>query len=163
MERSKRTFFKQHISKYQKFSYVDTNVLLYLFRIHAMSFYDIETWFIKLHKKDLNNISVLYHKVIKRICGRNSYYSKHECLEYTRLPIFKHLLAWKFVCYAHRLFMSKNPSPLIHKHYLKYNSVFRNSLERFFSENYRVTNVFDNPLCSIISRLYFVQRTDHDQ
>ena len=125
MERSKRTFFKQHNSIYQKFSYVDTNVLLYLFRMHAMSFYGIETWFMKLSKKDLNNISVVYHKAIKRICGRNSYDSNHECLEYARLSIFKHLLARKFICYAHRLFTSKSPCLMIHKHYLKYNSVFR--------------------------------------
>ena len=49
---------------------------------------------------------------------------------------------------------------MIHKHQLEYNSVFRNSLERFFSENHQVTEVFDNPLCSIISRLDFVQQTE---
>ena len=29
----------------------------------------------------------MYHKAIKRICGRNSYDSNHECLENARLPI----------------------------------------------------------------------------
>ena len=48
---------------------------------------------------------------------------------------------------------------MLHEDYLKYNSVFRSRLERFFSETYQVTNVFDNPLCSIISRVDFVQRT----
>jgi len=98
MERSKRTLFKQHNSIYQKFRFVDTNVLLYLFRMHAMSFYGIETWFMKLHKKVLNNISAVYHKAIKRICGRYSYDSNHECLEYARLPIFRHILARKYIC-----------------------------------------------------------------
>ena len=110
-------------------------------------------------KKDQNNISVVYHKAIKRICGRISYDSNHECMEYARLPIFKLFLARKFICYAHRLFIPKSPCLMIHKHYLKYNSVFRNSFERFFSENYHVTNVFDNPLCSIMFRIDFVQRT----
>ena len=32
-------------------------------------------------KKCLKNFSVPYHKAIKRICGRNSYESNHECLE----------------------------------------------------------------------------------
>ena len=49
---------------------------------------------------------------------------------------------------------------MIHKRYLKYISVFRNSLERFFSENYQVTNVFGNPLWSILSQNEFVQRTE---
>ena len=32
-------------------------------RMYAMSFYGIETWFMKLHKKDLNNISIVFeHK-----------------------------------------------------------------------------------------------------
>ena len=100
----------------------------------------------KLHKKDLNNIPVIYHKAIKRICSRNSYDSNHECLKYAHLPVFEHFLAIKIVCYAHRLFTSKSPCLLIHKHYMKYNSVFRSSLGVFFNENYEVTNVFDNPL-----------------
>ena len=49
---------------------------------------------------------------------------------------------------------------MIHKHDLKYNFVFRTSLERFFSENYQVTKVFDNPLCLIFSRDDFVQCTE---
>ena len=120
MERSKRTFFKQHISTYQNFSYVDTNIMLYLFRMHAMSFYGIETLFKKLHKKVLNNIPVVYHKAIKRNCGRNSYDSNHECLEYAHLPIFKHYLAKNFICYALRLIRSISPCLMTHKHYLKY-------------------------------------------
>ena len=83
----------------------------------------------------------MYHKVIKRICGRNSYISNHECLEYARFKFFKHLLAKKIICYEHRPVTSKSPYIMIHKHYLKYISVFRNSLERLFSENYQVTTI----------------------
>ena len=118
----KRTFFKQHNSIYQKLSYVDNNVLLYFFQNTRY----VILWHRNLvheitQKKYLNNISVVYHKAIKRVCGRNSYGSSHECLEYARLPIFKHFLARKFVCYAHRLLTSKNPCLIIHIHYLKYN------------------------------------------
>ena len=73
---------------HQKYIYVDTNVLLYLFRTHASSFYDIETLYLKLHKTDLNNISVVYHKAIKRICGRNSYDNNRESLQYAHLDNF---------------------------------------------------------------------------
>ena len=49
---------------------------------------------------------------------------------------------------------------MVRKHHLSYNCVFRNSLERFFIENYQVINMFDNPLCSILFRIEFVQRTE---
>ena len=49
---------------------------------------------------------------------------------------------------------------MIHKLYLRYNSVFRNSLEGLFNENYQVAYVFDNPLRSILSRFEFVQRIE---
>ena len=133
MDRSKRTFIKQHNSLYQKFGYVDTIVLLYLFRMNAMPFYSTTTWLLKLHKKDLNNISVVYHKAIERIWGRNFYDINHECLEYACLPNFKHFLARNFFCFALRLFTSKCSCFMIHKHYFKYNSVLRNNLERFLS------------------------------
>ena len=113
----------------------------------------------KLHSKDLNNISVVHHWAIKPICGHNSYDNYHECLEYARLPIFKHFFGRKFKCYAQKLFTSKSPCLMNHKHYLRYNSVFRNSLERFFSENYQVTNGFDNPMCSMLCQNEFVKRT----
>ena len=99
------------------------------------------------------------HKAVKYFCGRNSYDSNHECLEYPRLPIFKHFLDRKCICYAHRLFTSIRPYLMVRKHYMKYNSVSRNSLERFFSENYQVTNVFDFPLYSILSGNEFYQST----
>ena len=49
--------------------------------------YAAETWYIKLNKRDLKNISVPYHKAIKRICGIKFNDNNHECL--------KHFLAKK--------------------------------------------------------------------
>ena len=71
-ERAKLAFFKQFNSIYHKFSFFGRNVLLHLYRLHAMSFYGAEIWYIKLIKNDLKNISVPYNKATKRICGRNS-------------------------------------------------------------------------------------------
>ena len=93
VERAKLAFFKQFNSINHKFSFVDKIILLHIFRLHAMWFYGAETWYIKLNKKDIKSISVLYHKAITRICGRNSCDSNHECLEQVNLPIFKKFLA----------------------------------------------------------------------
>ena len=133
VERSKRSFFKQNYLIYQKISYDGANILLHLFRIHAMPFYGIETWFLKLHNKYLSNVSVAYNKAIKRIYGRDFYDSNHERFEYARLRMFKHFIARKFICFAPRLFTSKNSCHMIYRQYLQCNSVFRNSLERLFN------------------------------
>ena len=58
VEGAKLAFFKKFNSIYHSFSFVDKNVLLHFFRLHAMSFYGAETWYIKLNKKYLKNISV---------------------------------------------------------------------------------------------------------
>ena len=44
VERAKLAFFKQFNFLYHKVSFVDKNILLYLFRLHAMSFYSAGTW-----------------------------------------------------------------------------------------------------------------------
>ena len=111
----KRTFFKQHNLIYQKFGCVDTNALLYLFRVHAMSMYDIESWFFKLHKNVFNKTSVVYQKTIKCVSGCNFYDSKHECLEYAHLLIFKHFLPRKLIRFPQRLFTSESPCLVTHK------------------------------------------------
>ena len=51
--RAKLAFVKQFSSMYHKIRFVDKNELLHLFRLHAMSFYGAETWYINLNKKDL--------------------------------------------------------------------------------------------------------------
>ena len=125
-----------------------------------MSFSHIDYWFLKLYKKDLSNISVAHHKENKRVCGGYSYDINHECLEYGRLPIFKHFLNRKFICFIKRPFTSKILCIMIHREYLRYNSVFKNSLEKFFNETYQVINLTGNPLCSKLSQSKFVQRTE---
>ena len=84
-----KKYLFQILFNIQKNNYVDTNVTLYIFRTHFTSFLSIETWFLKLHNKYQNNISVVYHKVFIRICGWNSYGSNHECLQYSSLPILR--------------------------------------------------------------------------
>ena len=84
IERTKKAFFKQFRSMYHKFSFVGKIVLLHIFRLHAMSFYSAET---------PENISVSYHKTIKRINGTILYDRNDESFEEVNLPSFKHFLA----------------------------------------------------------------------
>ena len=42
-----------------------------------MSFYGVGTWFMKLHTKYFNNISIAYHRTIERMCNKIPYDSNH--------------------------------------------------------------------------------------
>ena len=48
IERAKLLFPKELKFIYHIFRFVDKNVLLHLFRLHAMSFHGAETWYIDL-------------------------------------------------------------------------------------------------------------------
>ena len=93
--RAKIAFFEQYSSTYYKISFVDNNVILHLFGLHAMSFHGAETWYMRLNKKNLKNISVPYQGAIKRDCVRNWYANNRECPEQVNLPVFKHSIAKK--------------------------------------------------------------------
>ena len=134
--------------------------MLHLFQLHAISFYDAETWYIKLNKKDLKNISVPYHKAIERICGRNSCDSNHECLEQVNLPIFKNFLGKKQIQFSFRLFQSRSPCLSIHKYYFRYGFLFSKYIRKLFSDNYQIIDAFNIRVCAIISRIDYVQRKE---
>ena len=82
-----------------------------------MSFSGVGTWFMKLHTKYLNDISIAYHKAIKRMCNKGPNNNNHKCLERVYLPIFKHLFAKKLINFAFSVFQSKSPSLSSHKYY----------------------------------------------
>jgi len=154
------SFYKQFNSLSSKFSCMDQKVLLHLFKMHAMCFYGVESWFCKLFKKDLNNISIPYHKAIKRICKRSYYDSNHECLEMANLPIFKHLVAKRLISFAFSICHTDSPCLTNHKPFLRYQSAFSREIIKLFARDYQVPNVFDNPLCAIHARIDYVQRTE---
>ena len=62
VEGAKLAFFKQFKSIYHKFSFVDKNVLLHIFRLHVMSFYGAETWYTKINK---NTLKIFHYLIIK--------------------------------------------------------------------------------------------------
>ena len=94
------------------------------FRLHSMLFYGVETWYMRLYKKDLKNVAVPYHKVFKRICGRNSYDSNHECLEQVNLSIFQDLFVKKQIQFTFRLFHSRSLCLSSYKYCFRYGSLF---------------------------------------
>ena len=97
VEREKARFSKQFYSLHKNFHCMDQKVLIHLFKLHTMSFYGVQTWFMKLQTEDLNNISVACHKVKKCMCNKRPYDSNHGRLDRVNLLIFKHLFAKKII------------------------------------------------------------------
>ena len=75
---------------YSKFYFTDRNIIAYLFKSYASSFYGIDLWFDKIYEYQMNKISVAYHKAIKRICGMNVWDSNHDACEVMVVNICRH-------------------------------------------------------------------------
>ena len=159
IDRALSSFLKQFNSLYSKFSFVDRNVLYFLFKSFATSFYGMETWFEKIKQCDLNRISVAYHKAVKRVAGMNVWDSNHAACHVVGVPIFKHFVARRIICFWHKLINSKSESLSNLIYYFKHRSHIFAKISRFFLESYQV-DISQNPLCAIIARIEFVQRNE---
>ena len=155
------SFLKQFNSLYSRFNFVDKNVLFYLFRSFATSLYGIETWFSDdVKKKSFHSLAVAYHKAIKRMVGLNVWDSNHHACAISSLPIFKHLLAKRALRFYLSLVNSKSPCIASLKYYYRTYSCFAVNLRKLFNTVYGISCILENPLCSLYSRIDFVQRTE---
>ena len=71
VERANLAFFKQFNSIYRKFSFVEKNVLLRLFRLHVMSFYGAETGYVcvfLLYLNDLKYVCTILRNKVLFVC-----------------------------------------------------------------------------------------------
>ena len=132
VERAKACLFKQFFSLHNKFHCMDQKGLIHVFELHDMSFYGVETWLMKLYAKDLNNISIAFHKAIKCMCNKRQYDSNHECLERVNQPICKHLVAKKLFNFAFSLFQSNSQCLLSHKYYFRAFSNYGKEIKKTF-------------------------------
>ena len=127
--------------------------------IGTSSFFGIDTWFEKIKCHEINKISVSYHKAVKRACGLNVWDSNHEACETVGVPIFKHLLAKRLVCFWHNLCYSKSPCLAGLKYYFRYKAYLFQKISDLFSRDYDV-EISLNPLCAILARIVFVERNE---
>ena len=139
---------------------MDRNVLYYLFRAYTSSFYGIESWCYKLTAQSLRKVSVVYHKAVKRISGFNVWDSNHRACDVAGVPIFKHLHAIRLIKSMVAISTTESVCLKRFKYFFRFKSYSFKEVESFFVRNYDVVNVFNNPLCAIIARIYFVQNNE---
>ena len=87
VEQARIPFFKQFKSIYHNFVLL-MKMYCWFFSDYAQRKFFVLKPGIRSLKEYLKIISVPHFKAIKRICGRNSYDSNHECFEQVNLPIF---------------------------------------------------------------------------
>ena len=154
-----RQFLRQFNGMFSKFNFAHRNILVYLFKSFTSSLYGVDAWFGRIPASYLNKISVTYHKAVKRVCGLNVWDSNHDACEMAQVPIFKHLLATRLLCFWHRLCRAESECTAPLKYYFKYSSHIRNRLCNLFQDTYSV-DITVNPLCAIRARIGFVQRNE---
>ena len=160
IERATTSFLRQFNGLYYKFYRSKGPVLNHLFRSHAMSFYGMETWFHNRTRKSLKKIAVAYHNSVKRVCGLNQWDGNHVACETVGVNIFRHLHARRLIGFVYKLFSSSSPCISQMRSYFRYKSNISESVAKIFYEDYQLMNVFCNPLCAIIARIYHVERNE---
>ena len=159
VDRVTNAFLKQFNAMYGKFHFSHKNVLYYLFKSYTSSFYGIETWFEQIKCYELNKIGVSYHKAVKRLSGLNMWDSNHVACEIVQVPIFKHLMAKRLICFWHNLCNSKSPCLITLKYYFRFKAQLFYKISDLFARDYDV-DISLNPLCAILARIRFVERNE---
>ena len=155
IDRASTAFLRQFHSVYAKFYNLNDEVLHHLFRSYTSSFYGIETWYNALANRNIHKMSICYHKAVKRVARLNVWNSNHVACDIVNVSIFTHLLAKRAICFYFSLIKSQSPCVSPYIYYFRYNSFIKSSLAVYFQDKYNVT--LDNPLCTLISRIKYVQ------
>ena len=157
IDRVMSTFLKQFNSMYYKFYEQNNDVLHFLFRTYTSSFYGIELWYDSLFNRNINKLSICYHKAIKRVARLNVWDSNHEACDIVQVMTFQHLLAKRVLVFLFNMIKSKSPCLKPYKNYLIVRSNLIGSFNRYFAAKYDISKVLDNPLPANISRIKYVQ------
>ena len=73
---------RQYNSMYHRFNFAYKDIIYQLFNTYLSSFYGIEMWFNEINRnKAFHNVSVRYHKTVKRIAGLCTWDSNHLAYE----------------------------------------------------------------------------------
>ena len=110
--------------------------------------------------RTIEKIAITYHKAVKRVARRNVWDSNHEACNIVGVQICKHLIAKRSVCFYYSMLKSKSPCIKPYQNFIRNRSLARSELDNLFVRNYGVTNFYNNPLCALISRINFIERTE---
>ena len=114
-----------------RFNIVSREIIYHLFKIYSSYFYGIELY---ETYRTFHNVSVGYHKVVKRIAGLYTRDSNNLACESVGVNIFKHLQAKRIFNIYLWITKYENKSMKSFKYYFCYKSFIRNIAKIFFND-----------------------------
>ena len=105
-------------------------------------------------------MEVAYDKAVKRVCNLNVWDSNHSACDMIGVDIFKHLYAKRKIDLIFSLINSQSPCLQVLKYYFYFSSLFSRDTSNFFFAAYGIVEVFENPMCAILSLIDFIQRNE---
>ena len=146
---------------YQKFSFLDSDTLFYLFKTYTTSFYGANVWIEQdLSDNLIRKLSVVYHKAVKRVAGMAPWDSNHLACEKVGVNIFRHLVTKRLLNFYHSLILSKNPVFETLKYYFMLKSELKSRISDRFRDIYGVANMRQNDIDALLARIDYVERTE---
>ena len=132
-----------------------------MFKTYTSSFYGINLWFDEVVKtKDVRKVEVGYHRAIKKVAGMNEWNSNHDACEMTGNLIFKHMLSKRMLNFYFSVIGSKCKLVTNLRYYFLLESALYNTVKCRFMLIYNVNDIIENDRAALMSRIYYVQRTE---
>ena len=151
-------FYSEFNQILRKFSSVNENIKLYLFKQYCLQMYGADLWFgDKRCKVALKQFAIGYHKAIKKLIGVSYHESNHYACQQAHLLTFEHFLNSLKIQFMFRLNMS--PCLFIEKamKYLRVSSVFFKEVAEVSANKYQIDDLLENDRQAVVSRVSYVQ------
>ena len=162
IDRCYKSFLGQFNSMFYNFNFLSRDQLIFLFSSYCMSFYGMELWFDGLAKLNVfRSLSIVYHKALKQVVGLSPYHNNHDAASLSKLLLLKHLVASRSVSFLFQLSFNKSVCMIDLKNYFRFDSTMYKCINLYFLRNYNLDSIFNNNLCAIKSRIWYVQRNEH--
>ena len=158
-DRALKTFLRQFNAMYQKFNFLPSGVLSFLFKTYTSSFYGINLWFDQnLTSNYTKKLEIAYHKAIKKILKLEMWRSNHNACEQMGVYIFKHLLSKRLVNFYFSASNSNCKMFIRLKYHFMLSSRLYEALKHRFQQLYLVNDIIGNDKNALLSRISFIQR-----
>lgn len=152
------SFLAQFNSMFHKFNFMGLDTLKFLFVYFCSSFYGVESWYDFMEKhSSFKNISISYHKSLKRMCNLNVWDSNHMACSLLGMNTFKHFLAKRCLKFFIRMIKSTEPCIKPLRFYFILQSAYVRKLRELFKNVYWVDDYLINDCDALIAKVDYVQ------
>jgi len=161
IDRTLDSFLRQFNGIFSKFSFVNFDILCYMFRTCVTSFYGVGVWIEqKLSARLIHKLSVAYHKAVKKVASLNVWDSNHVACERVGVDTMPHLIAKRLLSFYANVKQSKCKIISSLRYYFLSVSNLRFALQYVFRERYGVNDVSCNDIDALVARVDFVQKNE---